>query len=332
VFGVAATLLTAVLTVLPPERASAAGADRPAAVSPKTPRIHTSQAAAGTASERRARTPPVPAPPEFTFAPPPLGQVGIAYSTPLTVSGGTSPFTWSIVAGSLPPGITLEAGTGLLSGTPTAADHYTFTVRLVDALEQTISRTVALDVTAAPVFTFPAPPAGQEGLLYGASLTVSGGTAPFTWSASAGSPPPGLGLDPQTGRLSGTPSAAGSYPFTVTVTDDAGLTDTRPVSLVISAGPLIVLHTADVSTVPVGGIVHLTTRVTNTSAVPFTSVTVRDTLVDLLDDATYNGDASATTGTVAYVSQTLTWTGDLPAGAVVTISYSVTVASPPGET
>ena len=56
----------------------------------------------------------------------------MAYSDQLTVTGGTSPFTWSVSAGTLPPGLTLGASTGLLSGTPTTAGTYSFTVKVTD--------------------------------------------------------------------------------------------------------------------------------------------------------------------------------------------------------
>jgi hypothetical protein len=50
----------------------------------------------------------------------PLAQVGVAYSTTLAASGGTAPYTWSILSGSLPAGLSLNASTGVISGTPTA--------------------------------------------------------------------------------------------------------------------------------------------------------------------------------------------------------------------
>ena len=53
----------------------------------------------------------------------------MAYSTTFDVTGGTGPLTWSVAAGSLPPGLTLNTGTGVLSGTPLAAGGYTFTVQ-----------------------------------------------------------------------------------------------------------------------------------------------------------------------------------------------------------
>ncbi|WP_326556718.1 DUF7927 domain-containing protein [Micromonospora sp. NBC_01796] len=266
--------------------------------------------------------------PTLTFPAPPQGQVGIAYSVPFTVSGGTAPFTWSIPAGSLPPGLTLNTATGLLSGTPTLGGNYSFTVRVVDAFAQVANRTVALGITASPTLTFPPPPPGQVGVPYSDQLTVNGGTAPFTWSVSAGSLPPGLTLNTGTGLLSGTPTTVGSYPYTVQVVDAAGQQATQAVTHVIAAGPLIVSKTANVNAVASGGTVNYSITVTNTGSIAFTGVSVTDPLGGVLDDATYNADATATSGTVSFVNPTLTWTGDLAAGAAVTITYSVTVANP----
>ncbi|MFI6235468.1 putative Ig domain-containing protein [Micromonospora sp. NPDC050784] len=267
--------------------------------------------------------------PTLTFPPPPQGQVGIAYSSQLTVNGGTGPFAWSVSAGSLPPGVTLNPSTGLLSGTPTTAGNFSFTVRVVDSFGQAATRTVSLGITASPTLAFPPPPPGQVGVPYSTQLTVNGGTAPFVWSVSAGSLPPGLTLNASTGLLSGTPTAAGSSSFTVRVVDAAGQEATQPVTLVITTGPLVVVKTSNVNTVAAGGTVNYTISVTNTASVALNGVTITDPLGGVLDDAVYNADATATSGTVSFVNPTLSWTGNLAAGAAVTISYSVTVASPP---
>jgi len=65
----------------------------------------------------------------------PNGFVGQAYSQTLTASGGTAPYTFSVVAGALPTGLTLTmaGGLGLVSGTPTTNGTYTFTIRATDA-------------------------------------------------------------------------------------------------------------------------------------------------------------------------------------------------------
>ncbi|WP_157892252.1 MULTISPECIES: DUF7927 domain-containing protein [Frankia] len=263
--------------------------------------------------------------PTLPFPPPPAGEVGVGYSNQLTVSGGTSPFVWSVSAGSLPPGVTLNSSTGLLSGTPTAAGTASFTVRVVDAFGQAVTKSVSLVIVPRPNLAFPAPPAGQVGVAYSNTLVVTGGTAPFTWSVSAGSLPPGLTLNSSTGVLSGTPTTAGSTPFTVQVSDAFGATDTQAVTLTVGSGPIVIVKSSNATSAAPGGVVTYTVTATNTGAAAFSGVTFTDALAGVLDDATYNADATATIGAVAFTSPNLTWTGNLAAGAAVTVTYSVTV-------
>ncbi|WP_051752255.1 putative Ig domain-containing protein [Streptosporangium amethystogenes] len=270
----------------------------------------------------------ITAAPVLTFAAPPNGAVSIPYSVPLTVTGGTAPYVWSVTAGSLPPGLSLNASTGLLSGTPTAGGAYSFSVRVVDALSQSSIRTVSLTVAALPAFTFTPPPTGQVGVAYSVPLTVSGGTAPLVWSVGAGSLPPGLSLNASTGVLSGTPTATGTYPVTFRVVDANGLAATQSATLVMGTGPLVMVKTANASSVVPGGTLKYTITVTNTGASAFTGVTLSDPLADVLDDAIYNADATASSGSVSVAGQTLNWAGNVAAGATVTIGYSVTVSSP----
>ncbi|WP_344930551.1 putative Ig domain-containing protein, partial [Streptosporangium carneum] len=279
-------------------------------------------------SATQAVTLTIAPPPSFSFSAPPAGEVGVAYGVTLAVTGGTAPYTWSVAAGTLPPGLTLNASTGVLSGTPTASGTYSFTAKVTDALNQTATRTVTVTVAAQPSFSFSAPPAAQVGVAYSVPLTVTGGTAPLTWSIPAGSLPPGLTLNASTGVLSGTPTTTGSHPFTVQVTDANGQTATRSVTLVVTAGPLVIVKTADVSAVAPGGTVNYTITVNNTGASAFTGVTLTDPLTGVLDDAVYNADATATSGTVSYTGPNLTWTGNVAAGATVTVTYSVKVANP----
>ncbi|WP_214109611.1 DUF7927 domain-containing protein [Acrocarpospora catenulata] len=263
--------------------------------------------------------------PSLTFPAPPNGQVGVAYSDQLTVTGGTAPFTWSLSSGTLPPGLTLNSSTGLLSGTPTTAGSYPFTVQVTDANNQTATKAVTLVVVASPTLTFAAPPSGQVGLAYSDQLTVSGGTAPYTWSVSTGSLPPGLTLNSSTGLLSGTPTTVGSYAFTVTVVDANSQRDNKAVTLTIGAGPLVITKTANTTAAAAGTVVNYTITVGNTSAGPFTGVAFTDPLTGVLDDAAYNNDVAASVGSAAYTDPNVTWTGTLAAGATATITYSVTV-------
>ena len=127
--------------------------------------------------------------PRCCSPPPPGGEVGVAYSDQLTVTGGTSPFTWSVSSGTLPPGVTLGASTGLLSGTPTTAGTYSFTVKVTDSSGLSGTEAASLTIIAGPSLTFAAPPGGWTNTVYGDTLTESGGTSPFTWSVSSGSLP-----------------------------------------------------------------------------------------------------------------------------------------------
>ncbi|GIG87380.1 fibronectin type III domain-containing protein [Plantactinospora endophytica] len=121
--------------------------------------------------------------------------------------------------------------TGLTAGT-----SYTFRVAATNAAGTgpTSAASAAVTPNPPPTLTFPAPPSGKVSVPYSVQLTAAGGTMPYTWSVSAGTLPPGLTLGPSTGLLSGTPTTAGSFTFTVQLTDASGVTATRPVTLVIA--------------------------------------------------------------------------------------------------
>lgn len=172
-----------------------------------------------------------------TFAAPPGGEVNVAYTDTLTATGGTTPYTWSVNAGSLPPGITLTSG-GVLTGTPTTAGSYSFSVNVTDQNNGIATTSITMTIAAAPSLSFPAPPSGTVGTAYTDTLTVTGGTAPYTWSVSAGTLPAGITLNPSTGVLSGTPTVAVTSSFTVTVTDADNRTATEATSMTVAAGVL----------------------------------------------------------------------------------------------
>jgi hypothetical protein len=171
--------------------------------------------------------------PAITLSPStlPNGEAGTAYGpVSITASGGTAPYAYAVTAGALPDGLTLDSD-GTLHGTPTAGGSFTFTVTATDdnGCTGTIEYTLQ---TGCPAITIePATlPAAQKGVAYSQTLTASGGTGPYTFAVTAGSLPPGLTLDPNTGVLSGTPTANGSYSFTVTATDANGCTGSQAYS------------------------------------------------------------------------------------------------------
>ena len=100
------------------------------------------------------------------------------------------------------------------------------------------------------------------------------------------------------------------------------------ISVTVLTPALTIVKTADVSTTSPGGVVHYTVTITDSGPTPYTGATYTDQLDGVLGDATYNGDAVATAGSVSFARPDMTWTGDLAAGASATVTYSVTVNDP----
>ena len=151
----------------------------------------------------------------------PSGTLGTTYSQTFAVSGGRSPYSWSIATGSLPAGLTLSGG-GILSGTLTAAGSSNFTIRVTDNSSPalTAQKSFVLDVVGPLSITTASPlPPGTPGVGYSLTLSASGGTAPYSWSLASGSLPAGLSLTGAT--IAGTPTGMGTSSFTVQVTDSS---------------------------------------------------------------------------------------------------------------
>jgi hypothetical protein len=157
----------------------------------------------------------------------PDGTTGSTYSATLAVVGGTPPYSnWTVGAGSLPPGLTLNGSTGTISGTPSASAVFNFWVTVQDS-GGGISPAVPLSITTSvPTITTTSQwlPTAAVGSAFSYDLTATGGTPPYVrWAISAGSLPLGLTLNSSTGTLSGTPTNVAAYNFSVTVQDSTGV-------------------------------------------------------------------------------------------------------------
>uniref|UniRef100_A0A832HZT5 FlgD/Vpr Ig-like domain-containing protein n=1 Tax=Eiseniibacteriota bacterium TaxID=2212470 RepID=A0A832HZT5_UNCEI len=147
---------------------------------------------------------------------------GVPYAQALAASAGVPPFTFALASGALPPGLALSPD-GTLSGASTALGSHAFSVAVTDGAACAGETPYTLHVVCPPLTVLP--PSLPDAVLdepYALALSASAGTAPFTWSVTAGALPGGLALDPATGEISGVPLAAGNAWFTVSVTDASG--------------------------------------------------------------------------------------------------------------
>ena len=163
----------------------------------------------------------------------PGATVGQAYSQGISASGGSAPYTYSVISGSLPAGLSLSSG-GSISGTPSVAGTSNFTIRATDSSGCTGSRAYSLTVSCGAISISPASlPNGVPGQAYSQTLSASGGAAPYTYSVISGALPSGLSLS-SGGALTGTPTTLGTSNFTVRATGSTGCTGSRAYSLTIT--------------------------------------------------------------------------------------------------
>lgn len=243
--------------------------------------------------------------PSIALTPPSLGPAHVSqpYSVSFSTSAGTPPFAFAVTAGALPSGLTLTSA-GLLSGTPNAVGVSSFTVSVTDSSGCPGSAAYTLSVFAACTPLAIAPSALPDGTVlsaYDDTLVAGGGRAPYTWSVTSGSLPPGLALDAASGRVSGTPALADTFPVVVGVTDSVGCTGSRAYAMIIMpAPPLAVLPAA----LPGGSVgdPYARTLATGGGTAPFAWSVTAGSLPDglTLNDSTGVLSGTPTTAQSAY--------------------------------
>ena len=198
----------------------------PTATGPFTFTVMATDSAPTPGSGSQAFSVTIKAPDPLSISPgqtPPAGVHGTRYGTAFSATGGYLPLSWAVTAGTLPPGLTLSSD-GTVSGTPTVASStpFAFTVTVTDSSTPTpATNSVAYSITisepGAPTINNTQPPTATVGSPYSFAFSARDGLAPLVWAASP-APMGGLAVSPD-GILSGTPSTAGIFPITLTVTD-----------------------------------------------------------------------------------------------------------------
>ena len=178
----------------------------------------------------------------------PGASVGQPYEG-FIITSNNSGGTFAIIAGSLPPGLSMPSSYGasgtIVAGTPTRQGTFAFTVKGTDQQGQPLQQAYSITVGPAPPLAIVLPASGptlspgQAGMAYAQNFFLSGGVAPYTWSVASGQLPPGLALTTtaaptdNNNQLAGTPTTGGTFVFTMKVTDGAGSQATQQFSLTI---------------------------------------------------------------------------------------------------
>ena len=174
----------------------------------------------------------------------PAGTLQTSYNTFVDAEGATGTFTWSVTAGSLPPGLTFQTSStstsAEITGTPTVLGTYKFTVQVTDSAGTTVTQALSITINPEPPLSVATGslPNGQVGTPYTQNLTASSGTPPYTWSIISGTLPIGLSLtSTSAGTISGTPIASGTFNFEVQVVDSSTPQQSASANLSITINP-----------------------------------------------------------------------------------------------
>lgn len=274
----------------------------------------------------------------------PAGTAGTNYNQILTVTGGGVPYasvtvtnfsagTTGLVAADITPSAT--AGTITIAGTPSAAGTFTFTANVTDSIGALLTKTYIVTINGGLTIT-PSLPQGTAGASYQHTISVAGGSTPYTTfsvtgfsAGTTGLSAAAVAINPATDTVvvSGTPSAAGTLAFTVNVTDAAGASLTQPYSITINP-PLTVANLSTTQwtagsagftgTMSIGGGTTPITMVTDTGLPTGMSLALVGNSLDITGTPTSAGNYAGGTVTIHDA-----------AGASVTKTFSITINAAP---
>ena len=161
------------------------------------------------------------------------GTTGVSYTTQIipSATGGSGVYTYT--ATNLPAGLTFNAITREITGTPTQSGTFTFPVNVGDSEGRTASSNYTIIVKDPLLLAGVTLPNGTVGVNYPAQTipSATGGTGPYTYVAA--NVPPGLTFNPATRQITGTPTRSGNFTLSITATDSNGTSVTVPYHIMV---------------------------------------------------------------------------------------------------
>ena len=152
----------------------------------------------------------------------PSGEVGIRLGKTFTATGGSGTYTWALISGALPAGVTLDAARGTIAGIPQAAGTFAFALTATDSEGRVANASAALTVARRLAIKTSRVKPAKVDVGYRLRLAAAGGVKPLTWKVVRGTLPSGVSLSPRTGMIAGTPRRAGTYRVTLEARDMLG--------------------------------------------------------------------------------------------------------------
>ena len=166
------------------------------------------------------------------------GRRTFAYNQAIVFTGGVPSITLSLNSGSLPNGVTLSGNA--LTGTPTQAGQFNLQLKMTDAAGNFAVQDYTLTIAEILSISSTSPlPSGVVGVTYSQTIATADGVAPVTFAQTGGTLPTSLTLNPANGQITGTPTVAGDFTFTIQATDSLNLTANGTFTITIAPPPLI---------------------------------------------------------------------------------------------
>ncbi len=180
----------------------------------------------------------------FTTTSLPAGMAGIAYSQTLNVTPAAAGYDFQLWQGNLPPGLTLNRVTGVISGLAavTGTSYFAVRVQLPNSCSATQSYSLTINCPTIVAVAPASLPNGAMTTFYSQSFSATPAGGNYTFRVTSGALPPGLTLNPATGALSGTPTSNGTFNFTIMATGFGDCTGNQAYAITVGNGcPTITL-------------------------------------------------------------------------------------------